>query len=70
MFGSRQVFGTAGIRGVMEPGTSNLNDLVIIQTTQGLYEYVSQCFPDLKTRGIVVGYDARHNSQRYDHIPP
>ena len=36
----RLTFGTAGIRGVMGPGYAKMNDLVIIQTSQGLAQYV------------------------------
>ncbi|XP_028974313.2 phosphoglucomutase-2 [Esox lucius] len=59
-FGSRMEFGTAGLRAAMGPGTACMNDLTIIQTTQGLCSYLEQCFGDaLKARGVVVGYDAR-----------
>lgn len=33
-------FGTAGLRAPMGPGTSSMNDLVVIQTTQGLSNYL------------------------------
>lgn len=33
-FSSRMEFGTAGLRAAMGPGTSCMNDLTIIQTTQ------------------------------------
>ncbi|XP_056441770.1 phosphoglucomutase-2 [Gadus chalcogrammus] len=58
-FSSRMVFGTAGLRAAMGPGVSCMNDLTIIQTTQGFCGYLEQCFPDLKERGVVIGYDAR-----------
>jgi len=38
--------------------------LTIIQATQGLCRYLEEVFPDLKDRGVVVGFDARHNSER------
>lgn len=38
--GSRLSFGTAGLRGEMGPGTSRMNDLVVVQTTQGLASYI------------------------------
>lgn len=37
---NRVKFGTAGIRGKMEGGNSRLNDLIVIQTCQGLTEYL------------------------------
>uniref|UniRef100_A0A4W3ID32 Phosphoglucomutase 2 n=1 Tax=Callorhinchus milii TaxID=7868 RepID=A0A4W3ID32_CALMI len=58
-FGSRMVFGTAGLRSMMAPGFSHINDLTIIQTTQGLCRYLEKSFPDLQTRGVVIGFDAR-----------
>ena len=61
----RLEFGTAGIRGRMGPGFGQMNDLVIIQVTQGLHAYLAQDCPDLVTRGVVLGYDGRHNSCRW-----
>lgn len=56
---SRMSFGTAGLRSAMGAGFSRINDLTIIQTTQGMYHYLERSFPDLKSRGVVVGYDTR-----------
>ncbi|XP_060800082.1 glucose 1,6-bisphosphate synthase [Neoarius graeffei] len=56
---SRMKFGTAGLRAAMGAGFSRVNDLTVIQTTQGLYVYLAKCFPDVKSRGLVVGYDTR-----------
>ncbi|KAG5848065.1 hypothetical protein ANANG_G00094440 [Anguilla anguilla] len=58
-FGARMEFGTAGLRAAMGPGISCMNDLTIIQTTQGLCRYLEQRFSDLKARGVVIGFDAR-----------
>uniref|UniRef100_A0A673IAX0 Phosphoglucomutase-2-like n=1 Tax=Sinocyclocheilus rhinocerous TaxID=307959 RepID=A0A673IAX0_9TELE len=58
-FGARMEFGTAGLRAAMGPGVSCMNDLTIIQTTQGFCAYLEQCFTDLKQRGVVIGFDAR-----------
>uniref|UniRef100_H3D0W1 Phosphoglucomutase 2-like 1 n=1 Tax=Tetraodon nigroviridis TaxID=99883 RepID=H3D0W1_TETNG len=55
---SRMSFGTAGLRAPM-PGYSRINDLTVIQSTQGLHSYLSRCFPDLRSRGVVVGFDTR-----------
>lgn len=57
-------FGTAGLRGRMGPGFSQMNDLVIIQTGQGLLKYLLASLTDVQTRGIVIGFDGRHNSKR------
>ncbi|KAG9479631.1 hypothetical protein GDO78_011582 [Eleutherodactylus coqui] len=58
-FGSRMEFGTAGLRAAMGPGVSQMNDLTIIQTTQGFCRYLEKTICDLKERGVAIGYDAR-----------
>lgn len=58
-FGARMEFGTAGLRAPMGPGVSRMNDLTIIQTSQGFCSYLEAKFPDLKKRGVVIGFDAR-----------
>lgn len=60
----RMAFGTAGLRGVMAAGFGCMNDLVIIETSQGLAKYVVETIPDAKTKGAVVSFDGRHNSAR------
>ncbi|NWU96498.1 PGM2L synthase, partial [Upupa epops] len=55
----RLSFGTAGLRSAMGAGFCYINDLTVIQSTQGIYRYLERCFPDLKQRGFVVGYDTR-----------
>lgn len=59
-------FGTAGLRGPMQAGFDSMNDLVIIQTGQGLVEYLKTCYPskEEQLRGIVLSYDGRYNSKR------
>nr|XP_045378349.1 phosphoglucomutase-2 isoform X1 [Camelus bactrianus] len=52
-------FGTAGLRAAMGPGISHMNDLTIIQTTQGFCRYLEKQFSDLKQRGVVISFDAR-----------
>uniref|UniRef100_A0A2K5S5L5 Alpha-D-phosphohexomutase alpha/beta/alpha domain-containing protein n=1 Tax=Cebus imitator TaxID=2715852 RepID=A0A2K5S5L5_CEBIM len=58
-FGARMQFGTAGLRAPMGPGISCMNDLTIIQTTQGFCRYLEKQFSDLKQKGIVISFDAR-----------
>ncbi|XP_006876270.1 PREDICTED: phosphoglucomutase-2-like [Chrysochloris asiatica] len=73
-FGTRMEFGTAGLRAAMGAGISHMNDLTIIQTTQGLCRYLEKQFGDLKQRGIVIGFDARAhppsggNSRRFARL--
>lgn len=42
-----------------------MNALTVIQTSQGLAAYLLKVVPSAKSRGVVIGYDARHNSTRY-----
>ena len=41
MFEKRIAFGTAGLRAKMAPGYSRMNDLIILQTSQGLLTYLA-----------------------------
>lgn len=49
----------------MGAGFSRLNSLTIIQTSQGLAEYLLKEESEASKSGIVVGYDARHNSRKF-----
>ena len=61
---NRLEFGTAGLRAAMGPGIHRMNDLTIIQTTQGLVEVLQKNFGDEgRDRGIVIGYDHRENPE-------
>lgn len=62
-------FGTAGLRGKMAAGYTCMNDLVIVQTAQGLLKHLEEkeaCL--LRKNGIVIGYDGRHNSKRFAEL--
>lgn len=43
----------------MKAGTACMNDLVVIQATQGLVRYAIEHVDSARDRGIVVGYDHR-----------
>lgn len=69
-FVPRIAFGTAGLRARMAAGYHNMGPLVIIQTTQGLVRYINAFHTnvpasELQSRGVVIGYDGRHNSRFY-----
>lgn len=67
--GKRLQFGTAGIRGHMGPGYNQMNDLVVIQTAQGIASYLLESDEKLaKKHGVIIGHDARHNSQRFARL--
>ncbi|XP_069130799.1 phosphopentomutase-like [Argopecten irradians] len=61
----RMEFGTAGLRARMGAGYNMMNDLTIIQTTQGLCKHLLQSCSTARTDGVVIGYDGRHNSDRF-----
>ncbi|KAI6661963.1 Phosphoglucomutase-2-like [Oopsacas minuta] len=69
-FGKRMSFGTAGLRATMGAGYTRINDLTVIQTTQGLAVYLIETFgkKEVVERGVVVGFDTRHNSERFAQL--
>ena len=69
ILGSRLAFGTAGLRARMGAGFSRLNSLTIIQTSQGLAQYLlDQQSASAAAAGVVIGYDARHNSKKFAEL--
>lgn len=65
---NRMTFGTAGLRAQMGAGFSRMNELTIIQTAQGFSKYMLEATPDAKQKGVIIGYDARHNSKRFAEL--
>ena len=61
-------FGTAGLRGRLGPGSNRMNRVVVARAAAGLAAYLvanEELRPDQRSREelrIVVGYDARRNS--------
>ena len=64
-FAGRLAFGTAGLRGVVGAGPTRMNRLVVQQTSAGLGAYLQAQVSDIATRGVVIGYDGRHDSQQF-----
>jgi phosphomannomutase len=64
-FDDRLQFGTAGLRGPLGAGPNRMNELVVRQTAAGLADYVLANVPGAAERGVVIGYDARHKSDRF-----
>nr|CEL65240.1 TPA: phosphoglucomutase, putative [Neospora caninum Liverpool] len=53
----------------MGAGFSRMNDVTIQQTTQGYCAFLMDLFgEDGKDRGVVIGFDARHNSRRFAQL--
>ncbi|KAK9376799.1 uncharacterized protein V1513DRAFT_438168 [Lipomyces chichibuensis] len=61
-------FGTAGLRAKLQAGFSRMNDLTVLQASQGLAVYVAQTVPDALEKGIVIGHDHRHHSYDFARL--
>jgi phosphomannomutase len=55
-------FGTAGLRGLLGAGPNRMNRAVVIRASLGLVRTVLAEVPHAAERGVVIGYDARRNS--------
>ena len=65
LVGSGLTFGTAGLRGRVGPGPNRMNRAVVIRATRGLVDHLLATDPTAARRGLVVAYDARHDSERF-----
>jgi phosphomannomutase len=64
-FGGRLQFGTAGLRAAVGAGPLRMNRLVVRQAAAGLGAYLLDTVPDVGSRGVVVGCDARFKSDLF-----
>ncbi len=62
-FSGRLAFGTAGLRAAMGAGPMRMNRLVVRQTAWGLARHLLDTVPSADRLGVVIGYDARRNSE-------
>ncbi|MGD1840564.1 MAG: phospho-sugar mutase [Thermonemataceae bacterium] len=60
-------FGTGGLRGIMGVGTKRMNRYTVGLATQGLSNYLQQCFPDQRIQ-VAIAYDSRHQSKAFAQI--
>jgi phosphomannomutase len=65
LVGSGLTFGTAGLRGRVGPGPNRMNRAVVIRATRGLVDHLLATDPTAAVRGLVVAFDARHDSARF-----
>ncbi len=61
-------FGTGGLRGIMGAGTNRMNIYTVGAATQGLANYLKECFKDLPQISVAVGHDVRNNSRKFAEI--
>ncbi|MGO1226873.1 MAG: phospho-sugar mutase [Brachybacterium sp.] len=57
-------FGTAGLRGRMAPGPNRMNLAVVSRAARGLADHLLDDL-ELPQPLVVIGYDARHNSENF-----
>lgn len=64
MFGADLEFGTAGLRGLIGPGSNRINELVIKKVTVGLAHFIINNYGEEgKKRGVAISFDNRRKSQ-------
>ena len=56
-------FGTAGLRGILGAGPQRMNRVLVRKVSAGLAAYLLAHVPDARTRGVLIGHDARRNSR-------
>jgi phosphomannomutase len=64
-FAGRLQFGTAGLRAAIGAGPLRMNRLVVRQAAAGLIAYLLREVPDAATKGVIIGFDARHKSDAF-----
>jgi phosphoglucomutase len=58
-------FGTAGMRGILGPGTNRMNAFTVKKAAIAFALYLLEKFPDAKERGVVISHDNRHFSREF-----
>lgn len=59
------IFGTGGIRGIMDIGTNRINNYMVRWASQAYAQYLLKHKPDDYKRGVAIAYDSRHNSEEF-----
>lgn len=58
-------FGTAGMRGILGPGTNRINVYTIRKATIAFATFLANKFKDARDRGVVISHDNRHMSREF-----
>ena len=59
-------FGTAGLRGIVGPGTNRMNKYTVGKATQGLANYIVK--NNKQERGVAIAYDSRNMSKEFSKL--
>lgn len=60
-------FGTGGLRGIIGVGSNRMNRYTVGSATQGLANYLNQCFPDQEIK-VAIAHDSRIMSPEFARI--
>lgn len=55
-------FGTAGMRGIIAPGTNRMNSIMVKRATKGVSDYINSLGHTYAQKGVVISYDTRNKS--------
>ena len=58
-------FGTAGIRGILGPGSNRLNVKIVARATVGFALYLLETYKDAKSQGVCISHDNRLCSREF-----
>lgn len=61
-------FGTAGMRGIMGPGTNRINNHTIKKVSIGYGLWIKSFGKDACKRGVVISHDNRRNAREYSKL--
>ncbi len=64
-FGQDINFGTAGMRGRLEPGTNRINLFTVGRVTEGLARLIDENGPEAQKRGVSISFDSRYHSREF-----
>jgi len=64
-FGQDINFGTAGMRGRLEPGTNRINLYTVGRVTEGLARLIDARGEQAQAQGVVISFDSRYHSREF-----